>query len=189
MRFIHFSLCIHSSITSYKFDGAGMVFRIDSFKYFSCMRILRRSFAYLVMVSNNFQLNWPSWFNVRNQMVSGVWDLDLWFSFLMFIFHFLAYFLLIAATSEWEGITWRRWTDSASLLVWDSLGRHRFLCLMSSFVWAIFLKNLHFHLDYPPSYFSPSLRKIFYKGSLKLGSSVPSGVNIERERRDLGKRP
>ena len=150
-----------------------MVFRIDSFKYFFCMRILRRSFAHSVMVSNNFQLNWSSWFNVRNQMVSGVWDLDLWFSFLMFIFHFLAYLLLIAATSEWEGITWRRWTDSASLLVWASLGRHRFLCLMSSFVWAIFLKNLHFHLDYPPSYFQPKFEKNFLQRFSQIGELRP----------------
>ena len=46
-------------------------------KSFFCMKMLRWSFAYSVMVSDNSHLNWSSWFTTRNRLVSGVEDLVL----------------------------------------------------------------------------------------------------------------
>ena len=70
-----------------------MVFRTDSFRFFSWMKILRWSFTYPAMVSNNSQWNWFSWFTARNWLVFWVEDLGqrhfLDFLFLCFFFHFL----------------------------------------------------------------------------------------------------
>ena len=54
-----------------------MVFRTGSFRSFSCMKILKWSFADSAMVSDNSLLHWSSWFTAWNRLVSGVGDLIL----------------------------------------------------------------------------------------------------------------
>ena len=73
--------------------GAGMIFRIDSFRSFSCMKMLRYSFAYSDMASDNSHFNWFFWFTTQKRLCSGVGDLVLRrfldFLFLCFFFLFL----------------------------------------------------------------------------------------------------
>ena len=69
-----------------------MVLRINPFRSFSCMKMLRWSFAYSAMVSDNSHLNWSSWFTTQNRLVFGLDDLVLQcfldFLFVCFFFYF-----------------------------------------------------------------------------------------------------
>ena len=69
-----------------------MVLRINPFRSFSCMKMLRWSFAYSAMVSDNSHLNWSSWFTTQNRLVVGLDDLVLQcfldFLFVCFFFYF-----------------------------------------------------------------------------------------------------
>ena len=79
-----------------------LVFRIDSFRSFSCMEMLRCSFVYSAMASDSSHSNWSSWFTTRKRLVSGVGDLVLrrFLDFLFFCFFFL--FLLRYSSSLLE---------------------------------------------------------------------------------------
>ena len=129
--------------------GLEWTLELTTLDLLSCIKMLRWPFAYSAMRSDNPHLNWCSWFTIRNLLVSRVGDLILrWFLDFLFLFlcPFLASLLLTATGAGWGGITRRNKSDSPSLVPWASLRRHRFLSLMSSFVWAM------------PSYFSPDLQ-------------------------------
>ena len=76
-----------------------MVFRTDSFRSFSCLNMLKCSFAYSAMASDNFHLNWSSWFTTRKRLVSGVGDLVLR-CFVDFLFLCFFYLFLLRCSSS-----------------------------------------------------------------------------------------
>ena len=168
--------------------GLEWTLELTTLDLFSCIKMLRWPFAYSTMRSDNPHLNWCSWFTIRNLLVSRVGDLILR-CFLDFLFLcFFDLFLprcsssLIATRAGWGGITRRSETDSPSLVAWASLRRHRFLSLMSSFIWAIFWQI------YTIICIICHLISAQIFSSLKFRSSVLFSVNNERGRTDLGTR-
>ena len=145
-RFTSRICAINSCIlfTSCKYEGTRMIFRNDSFRSFSCTKMLKWSFAYSATVSDNSHLNWCSWFTIQNWLVSGegylVLRRFLEFLFLYFVFLFLSCCSsLLLELDEEESLLEVKLI--LLLFVWTSIRRHRFLSLMSSFVWAIYWKT------------------------------------------------
>lgn len=169
-----------------------MVFKIDTFRSFTCMKILRWSFAYSAMVSDNSHLNWSFWFTIQKRLFLELGGFSsatsLGFYFVMFIYPFPASLLLIATGTGWGGITKKSGTDPPFLVVWASLQRHRFISLVFVRL-SYFPKDLYFHLHYVHLILAQIWEKNFLKILSHLGAPFFSRVNNERVRRDLGTWP
>ena len=162
--FLFCSCAINSTIrlTSCKFDGTGMVFRIACFRSCSCMKMLRWSFAYSAMVSNNSYLNWSSWFTTQNRLVSAVKDLVLrrFLNFLFLCSFFLFLIRCFSSLLELDEAESREKLQLVLQLVLSELLSKDIVSFSYVFVHlSYFLKDLHCHLHYLLSYFSPNLRK------------------------------
>ena len=170
-----------------------MVFRIDSFRSSSCMKMLRCSFTYLAMASDNSHLNWSSWFTARKRLVSGVGDLVLrrFFDFLFLCFFFL--FLLRCSSSllELDEEESREEVELILLLfLRELLSEDKdffLLCLRSS---ELFSERSTLSSALSAILFQHKFEKKTFTKVLS-NSRAPSSsrVNNEKGRRGLGTRP
>ena len=169
-----------------------MVFRIDSFRSFSCTKMLRCSLANSSMACDDSYLNWSSWFTTRKRLVSEVEDLVLrrFLDFLFLRFFFL--FLLRCSSSLLEvGQEESREEVELILLLFlrEFFSKDKYLSLMSSFVWAIFWK-IYIIICIICLLFQHKFEKqTFTKVLSNSRAPSPSRVNDKRGRRGLGTRP
>ena len=159
-------------------------------KSFFCMKMLRWSFAYSVMVSDNSHLNWSSWFTTRNRLVSGVEDLVLrrsldFLKLCSFFLFLLRCSSLLLKPDEEES---RKEVELIPLLYFFScviFSPNIYISFSNAFApVSYFLKDLHCHLHYLRSYFNPDLRKKLLQRFSQIRQLLPLHVWITKQDED-----